>query len=105
MKKLPWALLAISAAFNLYLIYLLLDSSLSLDDSRSSITFLEERGELTREILKKYWVGKPADEVGLLAEEMSPKGVVCKKTEEGSFEIGELKFVIKNGVVAKVEYF
>lgn len=104
-RALPWLLFGLSVLAALYLFVLLLNAGVALDDARSQVARLRERNELVLSIARKEWIGKEAASVADLANEFERQGVIAKKTKDGSFEIGDLIFEIKNGVVTQVRYF
>lgn len=104
-RMLPWLLFGLSLLAALYLFVLLLNAGTTLDDARSEVTRLRERNELVLSITRKEWIGKEAASVADLASEFERQGVIAKKTKDGSFEIGDLIFEIKDDVVTQVRYF
>lgn len=104
-RMLPWFLFGLSLLAALYLCVLLMNAGVALDDARSQVARLQERNELVLSIARKDWIGKEVVRVAVLANELERQGVIVKKTKDGSFEIGDLIFEIKDGVVTQVRYF
>ena len=101
----PWLLLAVSLVGNLYLLILLLDAGVSLDGARSQVERLRERSDLALFVVRKEWIGKELASVVALSEEIGRQGVIVKRTPDGSFEIGDVIFEIRDGTVTQVRYF
>ncbi|HPN80205.1 hypothetical protein [Dokdonella sp.] len=104
-RAIPWTLFAASILAALFLFVLLLNAGVALDDSKLEVLRLRERSELVLRITRKDWIGKEATSVADLAHEIGRQGVITKRTKDGSFEIGDLIFEIKDGVVTQVRYF
>ncbi len=104
-RMLPWLLFVLSLFGNLYLFVLLLNSGAWIDDMGSEVERQRERSNLALSIIRKEWVGKEAASVATLSDEIGRQGVIAKKAPDGSFEIGDLIFEIKDGVVTQVRYF
>ena len=104
-RLIPWVLFGLSLLGNLYLFALLLDAGALIDGAKSRVERLRERSDLALSVVRKDWIGKDAAYVIAISEEAERQGVSIKKTKEGSFEIGDLIFETKGGVVTEVRYF
>lgn len=103
MKRVPWILFGLSLIAVLYLFVLLLNAGSAVGDARSEVAHLRERSDLALTIVRKDWVGKEAARVTALSRELEQKGVIVK-TEGSSFEIGDLIFETKGGLITGVRY-
>lgn len=104
-KALPWILFGLALVAALYAFALVLNAGGSLDDSRTETARLRERNNIALSIVRKEWVGKDAASVVDLSKELQRKGIMVKRTRDGAFEIGDLIFETKDGVVTQVHYF
>jgi hypothetical protein len=96
--------LLLSLGANLYLLLLLLDAGIQLDNVRSEVDRLSERRQLALDLLNRHWVGRTVDEVDGLAKELSEDGVLIGR--EGELrEIGEFVFYVESGTVTEVRDF
>jgi hypothetical protein len=103
MNKLPWILFGLALLGVIYAFVLLLNAGSALDSARSEAARQRERSGLALSIIRKEWVGKDAEGVVTLSREFEKQGVVVG-TEDGSLEIGDLIFEIKQGSVTDVRY-
>jgi hypothetical protein len=101
----PWLLVCLSFLGNLYLFVLLLDAGALIDGARSSVERLRERSDLALFIVRQEWVGKEVAGVRALSDEIGRQGVIVKNLPDGSFEVGDLIFETKEGIVTQVRYF
>ena len=104
-RRVPWLLLGVSALVVLYLIWLLFNGGTELDDARSQVANLRGRSELALSILREDWIGKEASSVSTLSAECERRGVITSKSNDATFQIGDLIFEVKGGVVVGVRYF
>jgi len=105
MKKwIPWALFCVTLLAAVYMFILLLNSGGSLGDARSQVDHLNKRSELILSIIRDDWVGKDEASVITLSSKLEHQGIIVGK-ENNLYEIGELIFVINDGVVMDVHYF
>jgi hypothetical protein len=105
MKALPWVLFALALVGAVGAFALLLNAGSALDNARSQTMHLRDRGDVALTIIRKQWIGREAADVAALVAEMDQQGVIAKAGTDGSFEIGDLVFETKNGVVTQVRYF
>jgi len=105
MKKwIPWVLFCVTLLAAVYMFILLLNAGGSLGDARSQVDHLNTRSEFVLSILREDWVGKDEASVITLSSKLEQQGVIVGK-ENNLYEIGELIFVIHDGVVIDVHYF
>jgi hypothetical protein len=104
-RKLPWLLFCLSLIATTYLLILLFDAGLALDDSRTQSSHLRKRSELALMIARKDWIGRSSKSVEDLATELEQQGITAKRREDGSFEIGTVVFETRDGVVTQMRYF
>jgi len=104
MRKLAWTLVAASAAANVYLFAKLLDAGIMLDNSRSETKRLRERSDLSLRAIQQTWVGKKPEDVAELSRRLENETVIVG-VKGSAFEIGDLVFETKNGVVSDIHYF
>lgn len=104
MTRILTILLIVSVAANLYLGFLLLDAGIVLDNARSVADQLWDRREVALHIMRRDWIGRSADEVDDLAQELKREGVIVG-VEGNVREIGEFLFYIDDGVVVDVQDF
>jgi hypothetical protein len=83
----------------------LLDAGALIDGAKYRVERLRERSDLALFVIRKEWVGEEAAGVAALSHESGRQGMIAKKAPDGSFEIGDLIFEIKDGVVTQVRYF
>jgi len=103
MKWVPWVLFALALVATLYSFVLLLNGGAALTDARSEVRRLRERSDLALSIIRRDWLGREAASVTGLSRELEQKGTIVG-TEDGSFEVGDLIFEVKDGLVANVRY-
>jgi len=103
MNKLPWILFGLALLGAIYACILLLNAGSALDSARSEAARQRERSDLALSIIRKEWIGKDAEGVATLSREFEKQGVIVG-TEDGSLEIGDLIFEIKQGSVTDVRY-
>lgn len=103
-KLLPWIFFGVALAAAVYLLVLLLDAGVALDNARSQVTYLRERSDLALSIVRKNWIGKDAARVADLSKELERQGVIVG-VEGNDFKVGDLIFETKGGVVTGVRYF
>lgn len=100
-SKLLGLALLLSLAGNVYLLVLLVDAGVVLDNARSEADLLWERRQLALEIIRRQWVGRPAAELDDLARDLAGGGVLVGR--EGDVrEIGDFLFEVEEGVVTGV---
>jgi len=98
-------LLSIALGGVSYLFVLLLNAGSELDDARSQTTYLSERNALMLTVARKAWIGRDTDSVEALATELEREGVVVRRIENGSFELGDVVIEVKDGAVTQLRYF
>lgn len=103
MTKLPWVFSGLVLAAAIYVCILLLNAGVALDDARSEVARQRERNSLALSVIREEWVGRKAADVAVLSIEFERQGVIVG-TEGEDFEIGDLIFEVKKGVVADVHY-
>ena len=62
-----------------------------------------QRSELALLVIRREWIGRPADTLMRLAKEIEQKGTTVV-ARDGMFEMGDLVFELRAGVVANVRY-
>jgi hypothetical protein len=103
-KALPWVLFCLALLAAIYLLVLLLDAGMALDNSRTQTSHLRQRSELALTIVRKEWVGKDATQVVDLSKELEQQGVIVGPESKSAFGIGDFIFETKDGVVTNVRY-
>lgn len=104
-RILPWLLFCLGLLSVLYLFARLLNAGVTLDNARSQAARLRERNELALSIVRNEFLGKEEARVASLASELERQGLIVKKVKDGSFEIGDIIFEMKDSVVTQVRYF
>lgn len=100
-RKFLWLGLVLSLVGNVYLIMLLVDAGIVLDNAKSEVDLLWNRRELALEIIRLEWVGRPTSELDKLAGELKGDGVLVG-LDGDSREIGDFIFDVEDGVVTDV---
>jgi len=103
-KVLQWITLCLLLLSVPYFLVLLLDAGVALDDARSQVTYLRQRSDLALSIVRKDWIGKDAASIAKLSKELERQGVPVR-VEEEAYEIGDVIFQSKGGLVTEVRYF
>jgi hypothetical protein len=101
--KLPWILSGLALLAAIYSFVLLLNAGAALDDARSEVARMRERSDLALSVLRKDWIGKDIASVTNLSKDLERQGAIVKD-RAGSFEIGQLVFHTKDGVVTEIRY-
>ncbi len=103
-KWLPWILFCCSLLAAVYSFALLLNAGGALDDARSEVERLRERSDLALVILRKNWLGTEVTSLSTLSKDLRQQGVIVKN-HEGVYEIGDIVFETKGGLIKDLRYF
>jgi len=102
-KALPWILFGLTFLASLYLLVLLLNGGVALDNARSEVTRLRERSNLALSIVRKDWLEKKAASLAELSIELERQGVIVG-VEGDTLKVGDFIFETKGDVVTEVRY-
>ena len=96
-----WILLAISFASNVYLMLLLVDAGVILDNTQTKFDQLWNRRKEALTIINHAWVGRSATDLEELANELKDHGIKVSLDGDAR-EIGDFLFEVEDGVVTEV---
>jgi hypothetical protein len=104
MKSLLGLLLVASLIVNARLIFSSVDSSVSLEHSRSQNRFLKAREKETLVILNSVFLGKSVQNLDASITAAKSADLIVKEYDD-VIEIGDLSFVVENSVVSNIKFF
>lgn len=95
--------LGLSIAVNVFLLYRLFNTAISLDHCRSEQTFLQKRTAGALAVIDDMSDGTPKEEVVSIGKALSKQGVIVKEYPS-EVQIGDIVFSFKEGEVSTVDY-
>ena len=96
--------LIISVAVNILLGYLLPESGVTLDSSRTQYKHLESQSKVAVLLLNDVWSGKTRAELQGALESIKQKNMIVDE-KEGNLVVGGVEFHISNNQINKVDFY
>lgn len=102
-RYIPWMLAVVFLAAAIYFFALLIDVGISVDDAQARTAQLQERGEISLELIKRGWIGEPKATLLSMTEDLERRGVTVKNYPQ-EVEVGEIVFSISGDKIVDVRY-
>ena len=101
--KILWAVLFLSVALNIFLVFQHIDMAISLDYCRSQQNLLDERADRSLDMIRRLLTGIPRAKVEETGRALADGGEIVKSIGD-TLEIGDVVIVFGSDTVCSVGY-